>query len=436
MSQVSVGQVENLKECIRDLESIREALETACREQLTGAERQCAEAQEEVEKSETMLSEAFQAEHAALRALVEAQKNLEFAQGTLAAAEAALSACEAQPREEYGNEPDCSEEAAAVAKAEVAMDVAQAAVEEAYAAVEKATANRQLMEQRVERAKQAFMMAHQTYECAQQECRCRMQEVRNRIDTGKARLAVAYRALEAYMATNPPAARFYQWLCWQPEQGKPIAPDVIRDRLNLSREERQLLQEYLYDRSPRYRAMVDKYRGEWTAAKGDVERNIVIRKVRTHLSGTYAEHLVRFALAPLGGKIETQGPTAVDGEGRYTKIDLIVDNLRIPVVLGRGEGMGAPVGGSLAFEVKCGKADYLYAQKGHMLFQAKGHKKADAHCTLCSRDIHDLPWEREKELRDALRAVGSPLLSMLPSKNEIDQSCIAFIQVNKEANPQ
>jgi len=94
--------------------------------------------------------------------------------------------------------------------------------------------------------------------------------------------------------------------------------------------------------------------------------------------------------------------------------------------------MGASEGGSMAFEVKCGKADYLHSQKNHMMFQAEGHKHADAHCTLCSRDIHDLPPEKERELRDTLREAGSPLVGMLPRKNEIDQSCLGFIRQGEE----
>ena len=66
------------------------------------------------------------------------------------------------------------------------------------------------------------------------------------------------------------------------------------------------------------------------------------------------------------------------------------------------------------------------------MFQAGGHKQADAHCTLCSRDIHDLPADKEKELRDTLREAGSPLVGMLPSKNEIDQSCLDFIRQGEE----
>lgn len=436
MAQISIGQSENLTDLIRGLESIREALETACREQTAAAERQYAEAQKETHNSENMLEQARQAEQAAHQTLADAQQDLTSAESEIRAAKSALSACISQPPDEDGDRPDCSGEKNDVAQAYAARDGAQAAAEEAKAATEKAAENRQRMEHRVERAKQALSMVEHAFAQVQQECTSRMHEVSISIDTGKARLAAAQCALNAYLATNPPDARFHEWLHWHPEQAKPITPDVIRDRLNLSSKQQRLLQDYLYDRCPSYRNTVDRYRVEWAAAKGDVERNMVNRKARIHMCGAYAEHLARHALAPLGGKIETQGRTLVGNDGRYTMTDLIVTDLRFPVVLGRGEGMGAPVGGSMAFEVKCGKADYLYAQKNHMLFQAEGHKQADAHCTLCSRDIHDLPSEKEKELRDALRAAGSPLVGMMPAKNDIDHSCLAFIQPDKDGDLQ
>lgn len=292
------------------------------------------------------------------------------------------------------------------------------------------------MEQRVELARQALAIAKQALEESKAECAARFAAVKQSVDLATGRLTAAQMALNAYLATNAPAAQFHSWLHWNPAQyGAPVTPDALRDRMNLSAEQRMLLQEYLHDRSPAYRGLVDKYRGEWASAKGDVERNIVDRKVRINLSGEFAEQLARHALAPLGGRIETQGRTFVGDNGRYTKTDLIVTDLRVPVVWGRGEGMGAPVGGSMAFEFKCGKADYLYSEKDHMVFQAEGHKKADAHCTLCSRDIHDLPPEKEKELRDTLRSAGSPMVGMLPRKNEIDQSCLAFVQQREEEKP-
>ena len=436
MAQVSIGQVENLEDLVRGLESVREALESACRGQIAAAESQCTEAREETQDSESMLEGACQADQEAQQAVEEAQQNLESAENALSAAESALSACEAQPHDEDGNGPDCSAEDADVAGAQAAVADAQTAVAEAQAALAQAIENRQRMEQRVDCAKQALAMAEQALEHAQQECTSRMNAVCNAIETGKARLTAAQHALESYLATNAPAAQFNSWLGWRPEQGKPITPDVIRDRMNLSVEQQRLLQEYLYDRNAAYHDLVDKYRGEWAAAKGDVERNMVNRKVRIHVSGQFAEQVARHALAALGGKIETQLRTFVGDGGRYTKTDLLVTDLRVPVILGRGDGMGAPVGGSMAFEVKCGKSDYLYGQKEHMKFQAEGHKHADAHCTLCSRDIHDLPPDKEKELRDALRDAGSPMVGMLPAKNDIDKSCLEFIRHGAEEEQQ
>lgn len=423
MAQVSVGQVENLEDLMRGLEAIREGLESACQEQIAAAERLCETAQEETQTSEEMLEQATQTEQ-------EAQQQVQAAQSSLSSAQSALSSCKASGSyDEDGNyePPDCSSEEADVTEAEGAL-------EEAQEALEKATEDRQTMEQRVELAKQALSMAEQALERTRQECTQRLQQVENSIEAGKARLASAQQALEAYLATNPSAAQFHKWLHWQPEKGKPITPDVIRERMNLSSDQQRLLQEYLYDRNESYRNMVDRYRSQWNSAKGDVERNIVNRNARIHISGEYAEQMARYALAPLGGKIDTQGRTYVGDNGRYTKTDLIVSDLRVPVILGRGDKMGAPVGGSMAFEVKCGKASYLYSQKDHMIFQAEGHKQADAHCTLCSRDIHDLSPEEEKELRDALREAGSPLVGMLPAKNEIDKSCLDAIHQDKETD--
>lgn len=436
MPQVSVGQVENLEDLVSGLLSAREALESACREQVAAAERQSAAARGEAACSEGMLEEASRAEEAAQQALIEAQQNLESAESILSAAESDLSACEAQPPDGNGNGPNCSGEAAAVAQAQTMVEAAEEALSEAEAALERAMRGRQRMEQRVELARQASAIAEQALEETKMECASRFAAVNQSVDVATGRLTAAQEALNAYLATNPSAAQFHAWLHWNPAQhGAPVTPDALRDRMNLSAEQRMLLQEYLYDRNPTYRALVDKYRGEWANAKGDVERNIVDRKVRINLSGEFAERLARHALAPLGGHIETQGRTFVGDNGRYTKTDLIVRDLRVPVVWGSGESMGAPAGGSMAFEFKSGKADYLYSEKEHMMFQAEGHKKADARCTLCSRDIHDLPPEKEKELRDALRTAGSPIVGMLPRKNEIDQSCLAFVQERKEEKP-
>lgn len=436
MAQVSIGQVENLEDLVCGLLSVREALETSCREQIAVAEQKVEEAREEAQNSASMLESAVQQEQAAKQEVDSAQQALDSSQSWLASAQSSLSCCLAQPNDEDGTSPDCSGEYTSVAEAEAAVEQAQSMLEQAKAELELASENRQAMEQRADLAKQAQVIAEQALEQAQQECNTRLATVDQAIGVGTARLNAAQRALDAYLGTNPPAAEFHTWLKWNPAQnGSPVTPNTLRDRMNLSSEQRRLLQEYLYDRNPAYRRQVDKYRNQWAAARGDAERNVVAHKARINLSGEFGEQMARHALAPLGGRIETQSRTFVGDNGRYTKTDLLVTDLRVPVILGRGEGMGASVGGSMAFEVKCGKAEYLYSQKDHMIFQAEGHKQADAQCTLCSRDIHDLPPEKEKELRDALRDAGSPLVGMLPRKNEIDQSCLDFIRQNEEVRP-
>ncbi len=436
MAQVSIGQVENLEDLVRGLQSVREALDTACREQIAVAEQKCAEAREEAQNSASMLENAVQQEQAAKQDVDGAQQALDSSQSSLASDQSSLSSCLAQPNDEDGRSPDCSGEFSAVAEAEAAVEQAQSMLEQAKAELELASENRQAMEQRADLAKQAQAIAEQTLEQAQQECNTRLATVDQAIGVGTARLNAAQQALDAYLATNPPAAEFHAWLKWNPaKDGRPVTPDTLRDRMNLSSEQRRLFHQYLYDRNPAYRAQVEKYRNQWATARGDAERNIVARRVRIHLSGEFGEQMARHALAPLGGRIETQGRTFVGDNGRYTKTDLLVTGLRVPVILGRGDGMGAPVGGSMAFEVKCGKAEYLYSQKDHMIFQAEGHKQADAQCTLCSRDIHDLQAEKQKELRDALREAGSPMVGMLPRKNEIDKSCLDFIRQNEEEQP-
>ena len=65
MAQVSIGKVENLEELVCGLLSMREALESSCREQIIVAERKCDETREEAKSSENMLEDAIRQEQAA-----------------------------------------------------------------------------------------------------------------------------------------------------------------------------------------------------------------------------------------------------------------------------------------------------------------------------------------------------------------------------------
>lgn len=271
-------------------------------------------------------------------------------------------------------------------------------LEQSKAELEVATGNRISMEQRLDLAKQGTGDGGICSGAGSTRMRYALNAVDQTIAISTARLNSAQRALDAYLATNPPAAQFHAWLKWNPAQnGRPVTPDTLRDRMNLSSEQRRLFKEYLYDRNPRIAS-------KWISIGSSGQQPMVMQSATSsHVGRAYT------LVANLGSKWpgtrtcaswrqdQTQGRTFVGDNGRYTKTDLLITDLRVPVILGRGEGMGAPVGGSMAFEVKCGKAEYLYSQKDHMVFQAEGHKQADAQCIFAQRDIHDLPPEKKRK---------------------------------------
>lgn len=236
-----------------------------------------------------------------------------------------------------------------------------------------------------------------------------------------ARVRRACEALEKYIAEHPEstAAAFAGWVRWMPPaNGVPVTPDVLATRskgINL----REAIA-YEAERDPRFRSKIEDYSRRWTAAATLSQKTDVIRQARRNASGELAERVVAAAFRPLGD-VSTQNRTVFD-DGRYTKTDLVVRNLRAPVILGRGDRAFAPKGGTVAFEVKAGQASYLKSQGDHLVFQAGGHQAANASATICTADIHDLPEAEERELRDRLRTAGSPIIGMLPRKRDIDRA--------------
>ena len=177
---------------------------------------------------------------------------------------------------------------------------------------------------------------------------------------------------------------------------------------------------YESERDPRFRERIEDYGRRYAATQSLDERKAILRQAHINASGELSERIVSAAFRPLGD-VSTQGRTVFE-DGRYTKTDLTVRNLRAPVLLGRGDRAFAPKGGSLALEVKAGQAPYLRQQADHLVFQAGGHRAANASATICTADIHDLPADDERELRDRVRVAGSPLIGMLPRKRDIDRA--------------
>lgn len=425
MAYASVGQVENLEEAITGLQSVYDSMESACQTQIAAAEAKLAEKQQEAVNSSQLLESSIEAEMIASKRLEYTNEQLASANAQLSSTRLSLTACKTSVSyDKDGNyePPNCSSEEAEVSTAESHLAEAESTVKVADEAFEESKSYRMKMEQRNELAHRCLDIANELVETVQRECTARLASASAHIEMGKARLESAKAALNSYLNMHSPAAEFCSWLKWSPKPNTPITPKELHSRLNINVEQQQYFLEYLTERDPTFRAKIADYRAQLDTANGPAERLAIQLKVRRNLSGYCGEKIVEQALSPIGNKADTQARTTFE-DGRFTKTDLIIEELKVPVILGRGDGMSSPVGGSIAIEVKCGRASYLYSEKDHMTFQSGGHQKANASMTLCSRDIKELSKEQEEELREALRNAGSPLIGMLPAKDEIDKAC-------------
>lgn len=423
--QVSVGNVENLEDVVRDLNCIAEQLDALCEAKGVNLAQKVAETTTISSQCSQELADAVKAEAQAFEAVSDAEAALEEAKSALASAESELAAAEANVS--YDNEggeipPDTSAEKAAVAEAEAQIIACQMALEQRQTELEEKKEARMLAEQRSELAIQCQMASRNVSETAAQTFAATRLKVASAVQQGGAALAKASEALQQYLAINPEAKKFYDWIKWNPNSSKPVGPMTLHCRMNLSVEQQKYFLQYLCDRDPAVRAKFADYATRLANASTADERDKIELQARKTLSGFYGEKLVEYAFKPLGTGVSTQSRTVFE-DGRYTKTDLVVTGLKVPVILGKGEGMAAPVGGSIAIEVKCGHSAYLKQQTDHMIFQAGGHKAADASVTVCTRDIKDLSPEEQKELRRKLREAGSPLIGMLPKKDDLDEAC-------------
>ncbi|WP_458400432.1 hypothetical protein [Mailhella sp.] len=434
MSRVSLGQIENLEELVISLENTYQSAQQDCSELIRCVSHRLEQTQADLMQAQADLEQVQSAEEAAANDLQQAEADLSAAEYDLSSAESALSSCQSSgyvDQDGEYHEPQCDAEASAVSKAESAVMSAQNKMSTAESALNVAKQERMEAEKRAETAQRVNDMALTLAETTAKECAVRLSAIAELVGTAKTRLLSAQAALQAYLAANPSYASFYEWMKWQPSPNKPVTMAELSRRIKISPELQHFYLEYLYERSSEFRQKIEGYRQMLKSAQGSAERQAIQLKMRKNLSGYFTEKLVEQAFSPLGD-VKTQQRT-IFSDGRYTKTDLVIENLKVPVILGRGERMGAPSGGSIAIEVKSGQASYLYGQKDHMVFQAGGHSNADASITICTGDIKDLPEEQEEDLRQALCNAGSPLVGTLPRKSEIDRSCWDFLNQENEA---
>ncbi len=430
MAQVSIVDVEMLDQLQDRLGDVCESQAQEASVVLQRLQVFHDQALREVQASTGLLEQAQELESTHEEQQAHASRDLDQAQSRVNEASLALYACEANRAVHDDCAYHCAGEEQDQAQAEQAMAEAVQDLTQAQQDLAAAVSLRVLMQGRLEKSRQVLAVHDSTAEAVQHELGARLAACLELLAQLRTRVAHANRALEQYLEMNPGAAQFRDWLRWVPMGGQPITPDQLAQRMNLSSPAQQAFMDYLTRRDPDMQRLLGRYRAEHGRCESALELHKLQLKVRKHLSGLYAEKVVEYALRPVARVVRTQQRTEFEG-GRYTKTDLVFSELTVPVILGRGKGMAAPVGGSIAVEVKCGKAPYLWAQREHMQFQAGGHQQASASMTICSRDIRQLSPEQQARLRQSLRESGSPLIGMLPYKQEIDELCWGSVCTQK-----
>lgn len=393
MNGAEVLSIRVLSDAINEVNTCFDGFVSKMNERLDAARRLMEETQNEERTSAALLEAAHVAEAAA--------------QASLLAAEAHLAMLFTMSVEN----PACLAE----------IPAAMEAVSRCKEAYELAVHHRELMEHRFELAKQCLDHATMNLEQLENEFGGVRMMSDGIVKVQTARLAAAHRVLDTYssLVNDTVVQEFEKWEKHKPEDKEPIRPDEIRSRLNPGKNVCLGLLAMLCAKDEKFRTTVQGYREAGST-------NEVILKIRKNMAGRLAEEMVRGAFTPFGRSVDTQARTTFQ-DGTYTKTDLIVRNLVAPIILGRGEGMGAREGGDLGVEVKAGSGSYILSQKEHLQFQALGHAACQVSCTICTRDIGTVSSDAESALRQVMHDSGSPVLGMLPYKKELDDICIEFV---------
>ena len=435
MLQVNIGSIETFASISREIMQSNNDIYEVCKHRLFQLEQLIDETENEARFSDSLLQAALAAEYVANAAFVSAEAYL----ASLFCAEAAELAS--------GNLV-----AAAVTAAEIPSAVHT--VTQTREVYEIARKHRELLEQRYEMALKALKLAKAIHEKLQINFNILLIEITDLSVRGCSRVVAATGDITKYLSENEPLqlrkylesnrsgeklvkikfenkvisiidgdSEFEKWEKYQPEENKPITPDDIRERLNCSVEFQKTLLAFLYSKDAKFNDLVNNYRNQ---VRNGGDRKDIELKIRKNMVGILGEGIVLHAFKPYGETAVTQNRFVTD-DGSYTKTDLIIKKLKIPLIFGRGAGRGAQVGQNLAIEVKCGSPQYLKSQAGHLIFQAQGHQESNASCTICSRDIKNISKETQYLLRGKLNSAGSPLIGMLPQKSDLDRACIEFV---------
>ncbi len=427
MAQASVADIDLFDETCSSLESCLSVLNEYQAQELNFLHELQETVEQEVNTAARDLEAAIEEVNQLQLLLQSLQSQLAMAEAQLASLQAQLSMASADP------DADTSDIEAEIEATEEQINELNERIEETQQKLEKAINWQDKCQARLDLSNQTFQIINQHLAEFLSQTNSSITTVSQHVETAQARLSTATQILNDYLATNPSAQAFVDYIHRQYNSGKLVTPADLEKSLNLPPDQLGHYVRYLYQTDPVFRNKVNDYRERFKNANGENEKLKVLIQAKRGGSGYLAENLVGQAFKPLG-KVSMQNSTKFEN-GRFTKTDIIVTDLNNPVILGKGSGMSAPKGGSVAIEVKTGNSQYIYQQKEHMEFQSGGHRSSSASAVFCSKDVYDLKSEKEEELREAMRNSESPIIAILPRKKDIDVALNTFIVSDIEEEP-
>lgn len=406
-NNVNVFELNTVLNSIKVFSIASQDIKEKCNEGIYNAEKVLQQTEDELHTSEMMLEAAKVQESICFARKVEIEAKMAQA---LAEEAAAI----------YSGNPVAIAAASAYV-AEISLQLSQI-IEEYNEAVQ----HRESLQYRYELAIKCVNIAQEMCDTLKTRFNYIQLNINDDIEMGVSRLQNAYKDLDKYLSRISPKVlvELEKWEKWEPQKNKLTNPEDIKNRLNVNSNIIRSILEYIYATDLKFRESIDVLRIEF---KNFIDVSHIETKIKKNIVGRLCEEIVIRAFMPIGEQVKTQERFYLE-DGSYTKTDMILYGLKCPLVLGRGERMGAREGGNLGIEVKSGNKEYIYSQMEHMEKQAKGHKLCDISCTICTRDIKDLSSQRELELRNRMKEAGSPILGMLPRKSQLDQECICFVK--------
>jgi len=210
-------------------------------------------------------------------------------------------------------------------------------------------------------------------------------------------------------------------------------PEDIKARFDLNSAQLSEITKSMFQSHPEFLREIERRRADYRANTGVADRERIFLQTRIRTAGLWGEIFTEKGFSPLALRLKTQRRTTTQ-DGRQTITDMVLRDLKVDYLIGKGPNGFARRGSSVSQEIKANLPGSLRAQKDHLVAQVSGHRSEAASIVVVTRDVHDLPVQDSRDLRDAMYQNGSYMLAVLPYKEQIDQLCWDLVQESPDEN--